>query len=243
MTEMKPRHLPSIKHKRGSLTKQEVCAAVNPHMSKKHRIAMKLAIYTEATENHSLSTKKNHLSSLPSEVLLLILVEIPLDSYLDLVQTSKFLREFLKTNAAYICNTCVLGHLALGGALIPSAKVNGWIVPTHTDFTILESYVLDKKIYHDRARQIVEEDNAYGQDLRVKITQPGPQFLLWLQQGNFHAKFSKNNQEQLVINCFSTVRFLRWLNEDLSGYGYGDEKWPSGFTRRELLWYHGVPEN
>jgi hypothetical protein len=243
MTEMKPRHLPSIKQKRGPLTKQEACAAVNPHMSKKSPIAMKLAIYTEATEKQSLSTRKNHLSSLPPQVLVLILLELPLDSYLDLVQTSKFLRKFLKTNAAYICNTCVLGHLALEGALIPSAKVNGWIVPTHTDFTILERYVLDKKIYHDRARQIVDEYNAYVQDLRVKLTQPSPQFLLWLQQGNFRAKFSKNNQEQLVINCFSTVRFLRWLNEDLSGYGYGDEKWLNGFTRRKLLWYHRVPEN
>lgn len=204
---------------------------------------MKLAIYTERTENGSLSTRNNHISRLPPEILLLILVELPLDSYLDLVQTSKFLREFLQMNAALICNICILSQFPLEGALIPSAKVNGWIVPTHTGITILESYVLDKKRYHDRARQINEEDYAYGQDLRLKLTQPGPQFLLWLQFGTVLAKVPRNNQGQLVINGSSTVTFLHWLNEDLR-WDEGDDKTrPRGFARRELLWYHGIPEN
>lgn len=129
---MQPRDLPSIKHKRGSLTKREACATVNPYMPNKSPTAMKFAIYTESTETESLSTRKNHLFSLPLEVLLLILVELPLDSYLDLVQTSKFLREFLKRNAALICNMFILSQFPLEGALISSAKVNGWIVPTHT---------------------------------------------------------------------------------------------------------------
>jgi hypothetical protein len=209
MTKMQSRDLSSIKHKRGSLTRRETYAVVNPYMPKKTPTAMKLALYTETTENGGLSTRKNHLSSLPPEVLLLILAELPLDSYLDLVQTSKFLREFLKINAALICNLCILSQFPLEGAVIPFARVNGWIVPTHTDITILESYVLDKKRYYDRARQIKEENDAYGQDLRLKLTQPGPQFLLWLQFRSVLTKATRNNQRQFVINSLSTVAFLR----------------------------------
>jgi hypothetical protein len=227
LTKIEPRDLPSIKYKRGSLTKREACAAVNPYMPKrKSPTATKLAIYTEISEYRSLSTRKDLLLSLPPEILLLIIVELPLDSYLDFVQTSKFLREFVKTNAAYICNNSILSQFPLEAAIIPSARVNGWIVPTHPDITNLESYVRDKKRYHDRARQINEECDAYGQDLSVKLTKPGPQFLLWLQSGTVLAKVPKNNRGQLTINGLSTVGFLRWLNEELSGHGDDDENQP-----------------
>ncbi len=187
--------------------------------------------------------QKNHLPCLPPEILLLILVELPLDCYLDLVQSSKNLRDFLKTNAALICNMCILRSFPLERALIPSAKINGWTVPTHTNITILESYVLDKKRYHDHARQVNEENDTYSQDLRLKLTQPGPLFLLWLQLGTVLTKIPKNNQEQVVINGLSTVTFLHWLNEELSGGEDDGEKRSRGFTQRELLWYYGVPKS
>jgi hypothetical protein len=76
MTKKQPRDLPSIKHKRGSVTKREARAAVNPYMPKKSPTTMKLAIYTDSTETESLSTRKEHLSSLPLEVLALLFLRL-----------------------------------------------------------------------------------------------------------------------------------------------------------------------
>jgi hypothetical protein len=244
LAEMAPSFLLTLKPKRGSLTKQEVRTAVNPHiLAGDDGAAVKLAIYNETPKHAILHDKKDCLIILPPEILSIILLELPMASYLDLVQTSKHLRQFIRANAARLCNATILSQFPLEARLISSGKMNGWIIPTLKDFAALEGYVLEKKNYIAIARGTITEEESEARDLCVKLSTPRPQFLLWLQSGRALQKVPVNKDGKVDINTLSVVRFLRRQNHDLTVNEKDDGKGPRGLRLREMLWYHGVPEN
>ncbi len=73
-----------IKSKRGSLQKCDVTMTANPYVSEKGSAAFKLTIYTKTSYEVIIYHKHNQVNILPPEVLLLILLEPPMASYLDI---------------------------------------------------------------------------------------------------------------------------------------------------------------
>ncbi|KAE9380977.1 hypothetical protein N431DRAFT_292943, partial [Stipitochalara longipes BDJ] len=73
----------------------------------------------------------DYLTSLPSEILLKIVTQVPIKNFLDLVQTSRAFRNFIKANASKICNDVIRSRYQLEAALLQSELKAGWLVPTH----------------------------------------------------------------------------------------------------------------
>jgi hypothetical protein len=67
-----------------------------------------VTIYEEVTKGAALCSEKDFLTSLPLELLVMIFSHVPLDSYLDVVQTSKVFPDIAKKNAARLCNTVIV---------------------------------------------------------------------------------------------------------------------------------------
>jgi hypothetical protein len=65
-----------------------------------------------------------YLTSLPPELLIKVLSEVPLSSFLDLTKTSRALREFIKTNAARICNMAIRSRLAYEAKILEATTNN-----------------------------------------------------------------------------------------------------------------------
>jgi hypothetical protein len=244
-TQKMAHRLPStFKPKRGSLTKQQVLIAVNPHMPRRNPLCAKGMIYTGEPNKAILCNETSQLAKLPAEVLILILRDVPIDSYLDIVQTSKHLRQFVRQHAARLCNAAILERVPLEAARIPSVKVNGWLVPTHADLLVLERYLVDKKQYTDRAKGIIPDHPNQTRDLQIKLSRPGPQYLMWLLSGKVIPPNTPMDEKGKVkaINVLHVVKFLKPLNAELMIVGQDEGKVPRGLTRREFIWYLGVPE-
>jgi hypothetical protein len=151
----------------------------------------------------------------------MILLEVSTADYLDIVQTSKHLRQFVRANAAAFCNFGILNEFSHEADLIPSSMINGWLVPTHSEIPALERYLLDKKKYTDCARGTRTEEECVGRNLQVKLLQPGPQYLLWLRMGM--AISSKgpldDNGKIKQIYTRNVITFLKTLNCELRVIG------------------------
>ncbi|KAE9380978.1 hypothetical protein N431DRAFT_324246, partial [Stipitochalara longipes BDJ] len=74
----------------------------------------------------------DYLTNLPPEVLLKVIAQVPSNTYLDLVHTSRFLRTFLKLNASQICNEGIRSRYPLEAKILETTKEAGWLVPTNT---------------------------------------------------------------------------------------------------------------
>ncbi|PMD30951.1 hypothetical protein L207DRAFT_611640 [Hyaloscypha variabilis F] len=122
------------------------------------------------------------LTSLPPEILLNIVSRLPSKFFLDLVHTSKHLRNFMKLNANLICNEAIRSRFHLQSALLHSETASGWLVPTH------QKLIDDEKRYKGNIRTINNHWALFGEPLfdstpGIKVTAPGPQYLHFLEQG------------------------------------------------------------
>lgn len=80
---------------------------------------------------------RDYLNSVPPEILIKILVEVPLSSFLDLVHTCSALHAFIKSNAARICNMAIQSRFAFEAKLLCVTKdvaafqdnKEGWLIP------------------------------------------------------------------------------------------------------------------
>ncbi|KAN0120350.1 hypothetical protein V8E51_002558 [Hyaloscypha variabilis] len=245
---MAPSPRSNVRPKRGSLQKRDLVMAVQQYSPSNRVSCMSITIYKEVTKGAGLCNEKDSLTSLPLELLVMIFSHVPLDSYLDVVQASKVFREIAKKNAARLCNTVIVSYFPLEFSLIPSGMINGWIVPTHPDLDVLERYVLDKKKYIDDAMAGTSSEQESGtRDLQIKLSHPGPQYLMWLRTGKVIVKGSpvaKGGSEGKVvkINGREVVQFLKPLNSKLIATGQEDGT-PREVCQRELIWHFGVPEN
>ncbi|KAE9380921.1 hypothetical protein N431DRAFT_459833 [Stipitochalara longipes BDJ] len=103
-------------------------------------------------------TPDNHdyLTSFPPEILIKILAEVPLSSFLNLMQTSRGLRGFLKANAARICNTAIRARFLIHAKLFKLVLKDGWLVTTHPEIPSCNRVMSE--------REIIWQDKIYDID-------------------------------------------------------------------------------
>jgi hypothetical protein len=175
-----------------------------------------------------MSTSQDHdyLTSLPAELLIKIIAEVPMDSYLDLAHTSKGLLDFMKANAADVCNEAIRSRHSFAAKCFKTELKNGWLVPTHEKFdkededykrSIVSYYRLARvwrgkhyRIYSPPGKLYNSHPNRYAKNLRTKIItvkSPGPQFLHFLERNILIVC-----DEHRLPNCCS-VRF-----DELAGW-------------------------
>lgn len=77
------------------------------------------------------SNTRDHLTTVPPEILTKILAEVPLSSFLSLTHTCSGLRQFLKANAAQICNAAIRARFPTHAEVLnSSSKTAGLLCPT-----------------------------------------------------------------------------------------------------------------
>ena len=199
------------------------------------------------------------LTTLPSELLIKIICKIPSKYFLDLVQTSRFLRNFVKLNASKICNEVIRTLFLLEDTLLRSELEAGWLVPTHDIVTKAEQRIqkLEFGLYfydfhrnkrssktfetmylglvrQNQKRSQMELFSLLGElhqdsKIHLAVCSPGPQYLYFLET------------DPLVIGIgdFQTFHFQRVAQAEVDGQRFFFDIWDESGSIRRLpysLW-------
>ncbi|KAE9380922.1 hypothetical protein N431DRAFT_449664 [Stipitochalara longipes BDJ] len=158
------------------------------------------------------SQKVDYLTNMPNHILLQILSNVPMSSFLDLSQTHPQLRWFMHYYAAIICNYTLITRFS--GVLkgLGATEIEGWMTPTNG-------------LVHIKPR---EGSRWVVPGLQLHLYEPGPQFLYFAEK------------EVPRFECGAVQRFLDGLNKE-TRVVYGGEDYPRWVWLREMVWYHGVP--
>jgi hypothetical protein len=154
------------------------------------------------------SGERDILTSVPPEILVKIIALVPSKHYLDLVHTTKALRNFIKLNASSICNEAIWTRFPVEAKVLQSEPEAGWLVPTH------EKVAEEEERVRQGLHLITPYKNEQGFSLlgklptettvSIKITSPGPQYLHFL-EGNILQLFT-----QAEIGKFSFIADNGW---------------------------------
>jgi hypothetical protein len=162
----------------------------------------------------------DYLTNMPNEVLLRIVSKVPLSSFLDLIQTSQYLRWFIQQHATMICNLAIESRFPAEARILESTETEGWLTPTNGLICIQP---------RKGARWVDPR-------LQLQLYEPGPQFLYFLESKI--VKFAV--EDALVAGWWDLQGFMDGLNEEspvvLGGRDYARWVW-----LRELVWYYGIP--
>jgi hypothetical protein len=79
----------------------------------------------------STNPNRDYLTSLPNEILIKVISEIPILCYLDIAHTSRHLRSVLKANAARICNLRISSRYWFAAQYFQTEIKSGWLLPKH----------------------------------------------------------------------------------------------------------------
>jgi len=136
--------------------------------------------------------ERDILTSVLPEILIKIIAQLPSKCYLDLVHTSKTLRNFVKINASRICNEAIRTRFPLEAAVLKSKLSSGWLVLGHEAFREREdAYCKDfasrNSTDHHRYRDGEMNCSLLGvlqptTTSSIKLGAAGPQFLYFLEQ-------------------------------------------------------------
>jgi len=128
-------------------------------------------------------------TTVPSEILIKIFAQLPSKCYLDLVHTSKTLRNLVKINASGICNEAIRTRFPLDAAILKSELESGWVVPR---CEMLKDRETRYGIHYATPNSDLSNHskNYYSLLCQVKpttvphirISSPGPQYLHFLEQ-------------------------------------------------------------
>jgi hypothetical protein len=141
---------------------------------------------THTTSNSRASSPS--LYTLPAELLLTIIAYLPTSSYGPLTQTSHTLKTFFTHNASRICNQRILTHHSAKAAILQASFSatdsigNTWLVPTHSAIAQAEKSLWNPKNYVPSLRPIHPSEDTHALKKRMLLSQPGPQFLLFLER-------------------------------------------------------------
>ena len=133
---------------------------------------------------------QDRFTTMPSEILLKIITQLPSKYFLDLVQTCRMLRNFIKINASRICNEKIRSEFEFEAKVLQTELHSGWLVPTYPKLKAGESQSnrcfmrreslwrsLNKSRHFDLLGE-VKEVSTIG----LSLSTPGPQFLHFLEQ-------------------------------------------------------------
>jgi hypothetical protein len=135
---------------------------------------------------------QDYLTTFPTEILIKILSEVPISSFLDILHTSSRLRAILKSHAAVICNLAIKSRFWRKAKCLNTKLVSGWSVPNHP--LIFDEELLYKRQYKSTNSPLGASKNSYinhyailGPITSASIPRfllnlaPGPQFLYFLE--------------------------------------------------------------
>ena len=259
--------LPAVHHLSDICRRQEARRR-HCHQRLPHKLNRKHCNVTNASTSNiltmSTSQDRDYLTSLPTELLVKVIAKVPIDSYLDLTYTSKGLRDFMKANAAGICNEAIRSRHSIAAEFLKSELKSGWLLPTHKRFgkededyiTNLVSYYRLTHVWRGKHYSLLgklynNDPNWYPNNLRtpfLTVKSPGPQFLYFLERNILIVC-----NEHRLPNCCS-VRFdetfrrgyeefldtfnllgLEVKNGNIVASGPHPDKIP-----RAMLWYYGL---
>lgn len=130
------------------------------------------------------------LTSVPPEILVKIIALVPSKHYLDLVHTTKALRNFIKLNASSICNQAIRSRFPVEAKVLQSELEAGWLVPTHEKVAEEEEY-FRQNLNIFRPSNNEQRFSLLGKlptetTVSIKLTSPGPQYLHFLEHNILH---------------------------------------------------------
>jgi F-box domain len=113
---------------------------------------------------------KDYLTSMPPEILFNIISHLPSSSWvLPLVKVCHRLRQYMKKNAAQICNSFILSRFRSECGILQPVLADGWLVPTRCCMR--------------------QEGNIWeGCMLALQSTPPGSQYLQSLEEWALYAQ-------------------------------------------------------
>jgi hypothetical protein len=156
---------------------------------------------------------QDRFTTMPSEILLKIITQLPSKYFLDLVQTCRMLRNFIKINASRICNEKIRAQFEFEAKLLQSQLQSGWLVPTSPKVKEEEAaynkYSVRVKslgVSSDMHRYFhllgeVKEESPIG----LSLATPGPQFLHFLEQGLLHIDSEPDEELSAVLEVPACV--------------------------------------
>jgi hypothetical protein len=175
---------------------------------------------TKGRHKKKMKPKIDYLTNLPHNILLRITSNLPMSSFLALSQAHSHLRWFMHRYASTICNLNIQTQFPKEAKILEAAYIEGWLTPTGGLAMIKPKHV---------AKWV-------DPGLRLLLSQPGPQFLYFLQKRIL--KFSSDTT--LIVEFKAMQEFLDSLNEE-SPVVYGGKDYPRWCWLKEMIWYHGVP--
>jgi hypothetical protein len=143
----------------------------------------------------SSSQDRDYLTSLPTELLARVIAEVPISSYLDITHTSRILRDFIKTNAARLCNEVIRSQHSVAAEYFKSEMVDGWLLPTMEELESEEVSYMQRTYSYlrwlEEKGRMVQRQGLLGQipfpgcaenwETCIRITDPGPQYVHFLE--------------------------------------------------------------
>jgi hypothetical protein len=177
---------------------------------------------------------KDRLTTLPAKLLIKIIADVPLSSFLDLTQTCRYLRHLIKDNAKEICNKAIEARFPLHTKYLHPVKKRGWL--THSLY-YLHSWEQRAVVKRKSERIFTDRESwDYKWDYKIKLTQPGPQYLAFLESDVVVMTIDKgmrgreNNMERFLKRVNGPwVKALVWVREMV-------------IVDRRMMWYYGAPK-
>ncbi|EPE25279.1 hypothetical protein GLAREA_01191 [Glarea lozoyensis ATCC 20868] len=140
------------------------------------------------TLNSDSKMLSSNLHTLPVELLLTIIAYLPTNSYQSLTRTSHTLRAFFANYASKICNQRILTHFSAEASILKASftavdsMVHTWLVPTHEAILRAEENLWDREGSISSLNPRYTDEEALAFQKRMLLSQPGPQFLLFLER-------------------------------------------------------------
>ena len=201
---------------------------------------------------------RDYITALPAELLLKIFPHLPLQSFYHLSHTSSFLRHFIQTHASLLCNDAIKAYFPVQAKIMETEKISGWLVPTYEELRKREELFSDCMGYdlrdlrlcqHNPTKTVPCEPFDSLTDFRrfqVKITNPGPQYLMFLQRGFLQAGVLYwYREEPIFIFRKEFNDFMREFNNRVTcRVCVRDGKLDTARLKlpKELLWYYGIEQ-
>lgn len=138
----------------------------------------------------------SRLFSLPSEILLQVLLNLNDKDLLNLKRTSRHLRTFVTSHGRMLCNIFIERDFLHEASMFNPILIDGWLTPTHP--MILQQEIAVARNIIERMEKTREGTSLLheGPLLRCRISVPGPAFLkflrnqlnLWVEYKMFESK-------------------------------------------------------
>jgi len=182
--------------------------------------------------------ERDYFSPLPPELLIKIISRLSITSFTDLSQASPFFRKFFKTNAPTICNSAIqTRHLDLAKAL-NATVIHRWLIP------------VDK--FGDgihKAHKATRISRGIPWKSLSLLAEPGPQFLMLLDQAGFAWELRESIRETNVITNDISRKERNWIEHMehrksslyymcLTGFRTSRYMWVVKEDCRDLMWYY-----